>query len=240
MKAPSGASAVSAGPPLPPPELRVLVSANPDPHFFLDSGRIETKLIADAVARHSRPLSAMDAILDFGCGCGRLARWWWELEGPRIHGCDYNPRLVNWCAAHLKHVEVRTNELDPPLPYGEQCFDLVYALSVFTHLPPSLAQRWMIELVRVLRPGGLLFFTTHGEAYLDRLSRAERAAFERGEVVTQFAEVAGTNLCSVFHPPSSVEAALLDELELLERIPGRRGNDDEYMLPHDAYVVRRL
>jgi SAM-dependent methyltransferase len=56
----------------------------------------------------------------------------------------------------------------PPLPRPDRFFDLVYALSVFTHVSDHWAE-WLLELHRVLAPGGLLLATflhePHWEAY---------------------------------------------------------------------------
>ena len=97
-----------------------------------------------------------------------------------IHGCDYNPSLVGWCNANLEFAEVRANRLSPPLPYPNEHFDLLYALSIFTHLTTELAERWLAEMHRVIRPGGMLWFTTHGESLIDRLSPAEVASSPPG------------------------------------------------------------
>ncbi|WP_293680907.1 class I SAM-dependent methyltransferase [uncultured Phenylobacterium sp.] len=51
------------------------------------------------------------------------------------------------------------NGHQPPLPYADQTFDLVYALSVFTHLPQDHQFAWLDELRRVLKPGRLLLTT---------------------------------------------------------------------------------
>jgi SAM-dependent methyltransferase len=58
-----------------------------------------------------------------------------------------------------------TNRLDPPLPYPDERFDLVYALSVFTHLTESQQRSWSAELHRVTRTCGYVLFTTHGPSF---------------------------------------------------------------------------
>src|SRR5947208_884804 len=78
------------------------------------------------------------------------------------------------------------NGLAPPLAFDDASFDLVYALSVFTHLTGDLQVAWRDELRRVLRPGGRLLITTHGRSYVPRLDVEERERFESGELVVRW------------------------------------------------------
>lgn len=184
----------------------------------------------------------MTAILDFGCGSGRLLRWWADVSGPQIHGCDYNRRLVSWCDAHPEFAEVRATELAPPLPYDDASFDFLYALSVFTHLTIDLSDRWFAEIARIVKPGGLFWFTVHGESYTDRLLASERDRFDTGEPIVHFPEIEGTNLCSVFWPRESIARLLADRFEIVGHLdpcaPGTVASDA--LLEHDSYLVRRL
>ncbi|MGI8624273.1 MAG: hypothetical protein ACR2NB_12520, partial [Solirubrobacteraceae bacterium] len=70
--------------PVPPPKLRVLVAGRADVTYFLETGREQTALVRRMLERHCRRVEDMDAILDFGCGCGRLARWWTDVECPSL------------------------------------------------------------------------------------------------------------------------------------------------------------
>ena len=120
----------------------------------------------------------LNAVLDFGCGCGRIARHWASLEGPEFFGCDYNQEFVDWCTSNLPFLTVRSNQLEPPLPYDAECFNLVYAISVFTHLSEPKQSEWMSELRRVLQPGGLLLFTTKGDGHAHELTKPGRPGLE--------------------------------------------------------------
>ena len=73
-----------------------------------------------------------------------------------------------------RELAVRPVPGQPPergVDYPDATFDLIYAFSVFTHLAPAGQTFWIAELTRVLKPGGCLFLTTHGEHYLPQLSR---------------------------------------------------------------------
>ena len=223
------------GLPLPPTRLVVLVAGTPEPEWFLESGALAADSIRAALVKAGVELERLGAILDFGCGCGRVLRHWSTLEGPEIWGTDYNERLVAWCRDNLPFARVERNELEPPLPLEADRFDLVYGLSVFTHLPERLQHAWMDELRRVVTPGGHLLLTTHGRHYLDRLHEEERQRFLAGELVVRWERVAGTNLCAAYHPQAWVTEQLASDFELVEFVPeGAQGN------PHqDLYLLRK-
>jgi hypothetical protein len=92
----------------------------------------------------------------------------------------------------------------------------------------------MNELSRVLKPGGYILLSTHGESYSDRLNEGERRQFASGRlVVKNDVKAPGTNMCAAYHPPEYVREELGRGLELVEHVPqGAKGN------PHqDLYVL---
>ncbi|MDA0164742.1 class I SAM-dependent methyltransferase [Solirubrobacter ginsenosidimutans] len=216
-----GRGAATQGPdglPLPPQRLVVLVAGPVTPEAFLAKGRVGADTVRAALSRRGVDIEGVSDILDFGVGCGRVARHWKDLDGPAVHGCDINPELVRWTGANLPFVSARVSPLAPPLPHADAAFDVVYAFSVFTHLPEDLQHAWAREMGRVLRPGGHLIISTHGTAYLDRLSPEEHAQFDAGRLVVHFEEVAGSNLCSTFHPTPFLERQFASAFTLVESV----------------------
>lgn len=207
----------------------VRVAGTADGDWFLRSGRAAY----DAIAAHA-PVNGADALLDFGCGCGRVLRYWSRHAGT-VAGCDRDAGAVAWCRGNLPFARVDGNGLAPPLAYADESFDLVYALSVFTHLTHDLQVAWRDELRRVLRPGGRVLLTTHGSSYLPRLEADERARFDGGELVVRWGDLPGSNLCSAYHPEPYVRASLAQGFELVEIEPeGALGNPTQ-----DLIVLRR-
>jgi SAM-dependent methyltransferase len=127
-------------------------------HECVDS--VETALqVAD------RSLADLESVLDFGCGCGRVLQELASRVGPAVslHGCDVDPQAIDWTARHYRDLHLTRTDFNPPLPYPDQTFDLVYSSSVFTHLDRTSQLDWLDELWRVMCPGALALISIHGE-----------------------------------------------------------------------------
>lgn len=222
--------------PLPPARMRAQVGPlHADSEFFVQSGRHHAELIRNILQETGTPIDELDALLDWGCGCGRVLRHWSALNGTRVFGCDINPKMVKWCNEHLPFATAVVNELSPPLPYRDSTFELVYAFSVMTHLPEDLQLAWVEECRRVLKPGGYLLFSTLGECFVsrDRLTDDERRSFECGNLVVLYENSPGTSLCSAYHPPEYVRRELTAGFEA---VTFRAAADDGR---HDIHLLRR-
>ena len=183
---------------------------------FLASGETGSRSIREIVGRAGVDLGTLEAILDFGCGCGRVVRHWRGLAGTQVHGSDYNPHLVEWCTANLPFAEFGVNGPAPPLSYEDDKFDLVYSLSVFTHLDATLQRPWIEELARVTRPGGLVLISLRARSGHNVMNSDERERFERGELVVRRSDLSGRNDCNVYHPIRYIREELTRGFELIE------------------------
>ena len=233
---PRGAEpAATDGLPLPPARLIMRVAGTPDVAWFLESGRLAADSIRTALAGADTRIEDARAILDFGCGCGRVVRNWRGVSGT-VAGSDLSGEAIEWCRDNLGFARFETNALAPPLAFENESFDVVYALSVFTHLPEAMQLDWIDELARVTEPGAHVILTTHGERYRERLDDDERRRYARGELVVRWAEVPGTNLCTTFHPPSWVRERLVPRgfEEVAFVAEGATGNPYQ-----DLFLLRR-
>jgi SAM-dependent methyltransferase len=102
-------------------------------------------------------------VLDFGCGAGRTLRHFLvEAETAELWGADIDALSIAWLDENLSP-PLHTLHCAPAPPLGLEggSFDLIWAISVFTHLTDqSLA--WLVELHRLLGPGGLLMASYTG------------------------------------------------------------------------------
>jgi SAM-dependent methyltransferase len=79
-------------------------------------------------------------------------------------GCDIHQPTITWMKANYPAtVRLYANNEMPPLPEADDTFDLIYCGSVFSHLTNWAP--WLLELRRILKPGGALVASIHGEGY---------------------------------------------------------------------------
>jgi SAM-dependent methyltransferase len=151
--------------PLPPLDLMVRVGTVPgqDPaDWYLREGvrlqeLIEELLPPDWEWENKR-------VLDFGCGSARVLRHFAPRAGEsEFYGCDIDEPTIGWNKANLSPpFQFLVNELAPPLALVDGSLDLIWAMSVFTHMAESWSA-WLLELHRLLAPGGILIASFAGE-----------------------------------------------------------------------------
>ncbi len=111
-------------------------------------------------------------ILDFGCGWGRLLRLLAYFNDPQHnYGCDAWDISLGHCrASNVGRVAARieqSNASPTELPFAQCMFDLVYAFSIFTHLPEDVAVACMGAIRKAIRPDGLAIITVRPVEFWD-------------------------------------------------------------------------
>lgn len=105
--------------------------------------------------------------LDFGCGVGRLT----QALGHYFETCtgvDVSRQMIERAAAYNRQgskCTYLTNTKDDLGLFADDAFDFVCSYIVLQHIAPELTKRYIAELVRVLKPGGLLFFQLLGHIH---------------------------------------------------------------------------
>lgn len=222
--------------PNPPSKLIFTIIAIPWVSEFYKSGKIIFDDMSAMFAKHKIALTDGANILDFGCGCGRIIRHFASQNKYNLFGSDLNPDLISWCDKNLTFGKFCTNNLVPPLNYEDSFFDLIYARSVFTHLGKELQLEWINELKRILRPDGLLYFTTHGNITIAPLSKAEQDKFNNDEIVLHNSFGEGDNKYSSYQSFKWTIENLLDGFSLVAYQEGSKN----LHLRQDVYILRKL
>jgi len=111
-------------------------------------------------------------ILDWGVGCGRIARRFSEdAVKSAVFGIDIDSDNIGWCKSNLKG-EFNVVPLFPPTNFESGQFDLIYSCSVLSHLTEDSIRLWLNELNRILSLDGLALLSFNGSsnsaAYLSR------------------------------------------------------------------------
>ncbi|MGD1806920.1 methyltransferase [Dapis sp. BLCC M126] len=152
---------------LPPSHLLLRISGNPSAKAFLSSFDDLRYTVKNYLQTAGFNFNQFENILDFGCGVGRYLMAFEPelLPNQKLFGCDVFAECAGWCQENIKFATVKHNDIQPPLPFENNQFDLINAISVFTHLNLDLQHLWAWDIYRVLRPGGILFMTLHGPQF---------------------------------------------------------------------------
>jgi SAM-dependent methyltransferase len=126
---------MDGSPPLPPEQLRFNVSNSRDVGEFLKVGKRCADELEAGVAAVGADLFSCGRVLDWGSGCGRTLRWMAERAKPhQFSGCDVDEAAIEWCQNNLRQMDFEVTDANPPLPYQNEAFELVFGISVFTYL----------------------------------------------------------------------------------------------------------
>ena len=102
------------------------------------------------------------------CAAGRMIRHFSDLHpSVELVGSDIWSTAVLWCQQHLPGRYMVTTTV-PHLPFEDRSVDLIFCGSIFTHID-DLADAWLFEMHRVIRPGGRLYITVNDHESLKLL-----------------------------------------------------------------------
>lgn len=198
------------------------------------------KKTAEWLSRHlGKHIDLKDKrILDWGCGPGRLIRHLPEIinNGCEFFGTDYNENSIQWCSNNLEGIQFNLNSLKAELPYKDNFIDIIYGISIFTHLSEELHDEWFNELFRILKPGGVMFLTTQGDNFKIKLTEQELNKYNRGQLVVRGKVKEGHRTFSAFHPKPFMDK-LFKNVEVLEHIEISAGV--EKWVPQDIWIIKK-
>ncbi len=146
--------------PIPPKNLRIRVHGDDNLQDFLSAGLGINRDLKAAVKTIGKELKDFKNILDFGCGSGRVMMWnVVEKEEVSLFGTDIDSEAISWCKNNLPFAEFSVNKGITPLEYDANSFDLIYLVSVFTHINEEMQWQWLQEFKRIIKPEGILIIS---------------------------------------------------------------------------------
>ncbi len=147
---------------------RVVGEFVPEKNFHT-SGIVDARRMIECLRSPSFDFSQNSSVLDFGCGCSRLlrffARWGYDCN---FHGADVDSDAIKWCETNIDFARFRSINENPPTPFSDSAFDAAYSYSVFSHFSKKLHLSWLDELHRITKPGAILVLTVQGKAMFDK------------------------------------------------------------------------
>lgn len=124
---------------------------------FMATGRESVRYLTELAQSHAMPLDGR--VLDFGCGVGRMSNALAE-HGLQVVGVDIAASMIERAQelnAHRDRLHFVAYE-GGELPFPDNSFDTAVTLIVLQHCPPRVQVAALLQLQRVVRPGGVLVF----------------------------------------------------------------------------------
>lgn len=164
---------------------------------FIEDGA----LAAAEIIEWTKPyLVENPSILDWGCGAGRIIRHLPALRSDALlFGCDTNEERIQWNRENYQHITFTPVHSFTPMPYAPGFFDLVFGISVFTHIDAAMQEEWIGELHRILNENGVLLVTTQGSFYEPKLISRERKQLTAKGIFTKTFHKHGHRMMSTYH-----------------------------------------
>jgi 2-polyprenyl-3-methyl-5-hydroxy-6-metoxy-1,4-benzoquinol methylase len=224
---------------VPRQDARYRVQGDAGESSFLNLGLLLASHV-DSMARQYAGVCLEDAVvLDWGCGCGKVARY--LADRCRDYtGIDIDKENLRWCADNLPgayhHIDT-----SPPTRLESSRFDLIFGVSVFSHLTEASQYQWLAELARLAKPGATVMVSTLGSFAACRSGNPH--TFEKLKTSGYLDLGADTNLEGIapdgyyrtaFHSRRYIESNWSDYFSVVDIIEGAIGGHQDFVVLRKA------
>lgn len=208
---------------------------------FYNEGFLSAQKIYELYIKYQPLKKACLHILDWGCGPGRVITHLKNFftASANIYGTDSNLKYINWCSENILSASFKFNSINPPTAYPDNTFDLIYGLSIITHLSEKNHYGWLKELNRILKPDALLIITSQGDCFLNKLLVNEKKSYLEGNLIVRDVYKEGNRLFTAFQPQLYMKKLFNDcNYKIIKFIPGNNPEN-----PHglqDTWVLQPM
>jgi len=220
-----------------PPDYLIYESFRIDYQKYYFDGQKTTQWLLQHIKKHIDLKNKR--ILDWGCGPGRIIRHLPQTVGNNCeyYGTDYNKESIEWCAKNLNDIKFNNNTIEAKLPYSDDYFDVIYGISIFTHLSEQKHYEWYNELYRILNKNGIMFLTTQGDNFKTKLTDNELKIYNDNNIVVRGNVKEGHRTYSAFHPKEFMKK-LFKNVEILEHL--QTNPEPNKGLPQDIWIIKKI
>ncbi|MEX1024388.1 MAG: class I SAM-dependent methyltransferase [Planctomycetota bacterium] len=186
---------------------------------YMRSGHDTLRYVEDALRQAGRPLGKSRRVLEFASGFGRVTRHLVRVVDPKhvwtseiLEGAD------KFSAANFGVHGVGSAAAPEELPLEGE-FDLIFVVSLFSHLPQTTFARFLGALYERLSDDGVLLFSTHGPAVVPDVALDARGfGYDTGsESLALSGDEYGTTAVTIPRVGEFAEAVGVRHLASLER-----------------------
>ena len=127
--------------------------------FFL-SGEIEIGIVLDYLTSLGISVDKKGPVLDFGCGVGRLTQAM-ANHFDLCYGVDISPTMIELANEFNKRSSTcnyLVNDSETLSLFENDQFSFIYTSIVLQHIKPKYTRVYLQELIRILKPNGVLVF----------------------------------------------------------------------------------
>ena len=218
---------------LPPLDLIRLFSGSTSEECYLNIGKSFCDTFVD-----KKLFSANSKILDAGCGCGRMARFFVDMLdesiGGEYHGFDVSSKAITWCSQNIssiynnfnfKHIDLKNQYYNPSgsitsvedviFDYKENYFDFIFATSLFTHMQKKETEKYLRDMHKVAKPGGKLLLTFF--KYPESIEDFASAAAKVGHCAPDHKYFQDSDVSYIAHK-SNPKALVIYQLDFLKKL----------------------
>jgi ubiquinone/menaquinone biosynthesis C-methylase UbiE len=218
-----------------PPDYYLYETYRLDYAEYIQDGMLTGKEIVECAGKYL--IGNPEKVLEWGCGVSRIIRHLHDFypSTTGVYGCDINSGMISWNQRNIRDVAFDVINFEPPTRYNAGQFDMIYGMSVFTHIVVEQQKGWLREMHRILKPEGVFLFTTHGYNYLEKMLGHERKQLEETGGFTKSYYKKGHRMMSSYNLPEKFGQLVKEDFDVLEfwdgkEFPSKMGGQDLWIV----------